>query len=688
MMPATIYLALRQLLRSPLRVTLATSAVASGVATLVAAEVISLSVTAEINRTAESAAITGFMSEQMNVGLTAVGLVISAGAGFLLFNSLSMAVAQRRSDFGRLRAVGMTRIQLASMLLFEAFVLGLIGSALGILAGLGVGQGLIRLVEATSEMFNQFGQATVSTERLFLAAGLGTGISLLAAAAPAYQVARMPPVEALRVSKPSGIKDRSRRWTLIGILCSLSLWVYLGVAPPGNWALAQTANQLAVIFVILWLACIVMVLPGVIDLAGRLSRWILARSSAGINWMAGNNIRRSRSRTGLSILSLTIAIGMIVGVSGFMTYWFDELFFRTPAKSLLERPAVGFFPLDVENGLAAYRDVSSFNLPANFRQEVEKLVGNKGTIVEAYFVLAPELSFMGEAYFSYVLSLEDVKGAGDFLFTFSYGDWARASILAEQGCVLFLTPGVAQRNDAWLEDPISIQTPTGEIQCTIAGIGPTNVGASIISASALPNYQLQAPVAVIVFPYNEADRTELLPDLEALAETTPGAWLLDVARMTEIQQSSMKSVNVVMNGMLLLAVLTAALGIVNMTVITIMERRRELGILRAIGATQDQLWRLLTIEGLLIGILGSLIGTILGIGLILLYVVTSAGSPLGFPDFPVWSAAWNSARPALSPGLFALLTTPWLTALSTTIPARRLLKAPIVGMLTQRNEQP
>ncbi len=143
-----------------------------------------------------------------------------------------------------------------------------------------------------------------------------------------------------------------------------------------------------------------------------------------------------------------------------------------------------------------------------------------------------------------------------------------------------------------------------------------------------------------------------------------------------------------MNGMLLLAVLTAALGIVNMTVITIMERRRELGILRAIGATQDQLWRLLTIEGLLIGILGSLIGTILGIGLILLYVVTSAGSPLGFPDFPVWSAAWNSARPALSPGLFALLTTPWLTALSTTIPARRLLKAPIVGMLTQRNEQP
>jgi hypothetical protein len=375
---------------------------------------------------------------------------------------------------------------------------------------------------------------------------------------------------------------------------------------------------------------------------------------------------------------------MIVGVSGFLTYWFDELFFRTPAKSLLERPAVGLFPLDVESGLEAYREVSSFLLPADFRQEVEARTGDHGSIVEAYFVLAPELSFMGDSYFSYVLSLADIRAAGDFLFSFSYGNWDHAFKLAGKGCVLFVTPGVAQRNDAWLSDPVTIQTPTGPMRCTIAGIGPTNVGASIISMEALPQYQLPAPVSIIVFPYSDEDRDAILPDLQKLADSTAGVWLLDVVRMTEIQKSSMKSVGAVMDAMLLLAVLTAALGIVNMTVITIMERRRELGVLRAIGATRDQIYGLITTEGFVIGILGSLLGSILGIGLILIYVLTSAGTPMGFPDFPVWDAAWNAARAGLGPGIFSVLTTPWLTALSTRIPARRMLARSIVRMLDQR----
>jgi putative ABC transport system permease protein len=683
-MSPSIVLAIRQLKRSPLRTVLAAFAVASGVATLIAADVISLSVTAEINRTAESEAITGFMGEQLNVSLTAIGLVISVGAGFLLFNSLSMSITQRRGEFGRLRAIGMTRIQLASMILFEALVLGLIGSGLGILAGLAVGHGLIQLLEATSEIFNQFGQATVSSERMILAAILGSAVSLCAAFSPALQVARMSPVDALRLTSPTGIESRSIKWTLLGILCGTALWTYLSLYPPGNWALAQTANRLAVLLAILWFACVVMLLPGLIEFLGWAARVILARASTGISWMAGDNIRRARGRTGLSILTLTIAIGMIVAVSGFLTYWFDELFFRTPAQSLKERPAIGLFPIDVEQGLAAYGAVTSFSMPEDFRQEVEVRVGSYGTIVEAYFVLAPELSFLGDSYFSYILRLDDLRNSGDLLFSFSYGDWDRALVLAEEGCVVFVTPGVAQRNEAWLEQMITIQTPSGALDCTIAGIGPTFVGASIISASALTNYHLQTPVNVVVFPRNEADRAAILPELQSLADATPGVWLMDVARMTEIQQEGMKSVGVAMDGLLLLAVIAAALGIVNMTIITIMERRRELGVLRAVGATREQLRRLITIEGFLTGILGSTLGTILGIGLVLLYVVTSAGSPMGFPEFPVWTAAWNSARPALGPGLIAILTTPWLTALSARIPARRMLDETVVGMLGQR----
>ena len=684
-MLASFRLGIHQIFRSPLRSSLAALAIASGVATLIAAEVISLSVTAEINLTAESETITAFMTEQMNVGLTAIGLVITTGAGFLLFNNISMSVAQRRGSLGRLRVAGMTRAQLAGMILFEALLLGIIGDLFGIVIGSVIGRGLIQLLEATSDIFNQFGQVWASPERVFMAGGLGLIVSLIAALVPALQVARMAPLDALRSSPPQGIAPIQFRWPLLGLLGSFVLWIYLALAPPGRWALPETAIQLTIVFIALWVACIFAITPGLIFIISRGARTTLKSISGAVGWLASDNLRRSRGRIVLSVITLTIAVGMIVSVTGFLTYWFDELFFRTPAQSLDDRPAIGFFPLDIEGGLQAYGNVTSFTVPKGYRQEVEARVGEHGTVVEGYFVLAPELSFLGDSYFSFMLAIEDMRAAGDLFFSFSYGDWDSAMALTEQGCVLFVTPGVAQRNDAWLGSTVPLQTPTGKLNCSIAGIGPTFVGASIIGASALPSYQLSAPINITVFPHSEQDRREILPALQTLADATPGVWLMDISRMTEIQQEGMKSVGLAMNGMLLLAVLTAALGVVNMTVITVVERRRELGILRAVGATRKQMEQLISLEGFLVGLVGSSLGVILGIGLVLIYVVTSAGSPMGFPDFPVWSAAWNSARPALSPGLFAILATPWLTALSAWLPARRMMRPSVLESFSQRS---
>ena len=231
---------------------------------------------------------------------------------------------------------------------------------------------------------------------------------------------------------------------------------------------------------------------------------------------------------------------------------------------------------------------------------------------------------------------------------------------------------------------MSIDTPAGPLDCRIAGIGPTNVGASIISSAALTNYTLHAPVGVVVFPYSDQDRNAMLPDLQALADATPGAWLVDVARMTEYQQTGMKSIRLAMDGMLILAVLAAAFGIVNLTVITILERRRELGILRSMGAQRTQLRRMLSVEGWLTGLIGAITGSMLGLGMVLGHVLISAGSPMGFPDFPVWQAAFNSAKAGLGPALVAVVCTPWLTALSAGIPARRMMQESITALLGAR----
>jgi len=670
-----VRLALGNLRRAWLRSALSAVAVATGVSTLVAADLISQSVTEEIARTNEALAITAFMSEQLNIGLTVVGLVVAAGAGFVVFNAFSMAVAQRRADLGRLRATGMTRRQVVAMVMLEAGLIGAGGAAVGAAAGVGLSEALIALVKATSEMFNRFGHGQISPARLLWAAGLGIAVALLAALIPALRAARVAPLAALRPSLPAGLTRASHRRALACVLLMVALWAYLALDPPGRWILPPWSTILSLVFGGLWLACLAICAPALVDFAGGTLRRPLQGVLGAPGLLAADNLRRGRGRVTFALLTLAVGVGMIVGVTGYMSYWFEELFFRTADHSLRQNPGFGFFPLDIQLGLQAYAGITDFTMPDGLRERVEQVVVERATVVETYFVLAPELSFLGERYFSYVLDPRSMRQAGELFFSFTYGDWEHAMDIVGRGCAVFITMAVAQKNDAWLDDVIALDTPGGPLECTVAGVGPTFVGASILSDAALSAYGLSAPVNLTVFPRSSAERESLQPQLEALAEEY-GVWLMDLSRLTELQRQGMKSIQTVMDGMLLLAILSAALGVVNTSIIGLIERRQEFTVLRAVGATPGQMRAVVLTEGLLVGVLGALMGILAGAGIVLLYVVITAGTPFGFPDFPAWPAALASVRPALGRGLLAAVATPLLAALAAWLPARSALGSP------------
>jgi len=676
-------LALHFLGRSRLRSALTALAVGAGVATIVAADLFSRSVTEEIAQTAEAQAITGFMSEQMNVGLTVVGLVVMAGACILTVNAFAMAISQRREDIARLRAAGMTPAQTTVMILSEAGLIGLAGSSLGALAGIGLSRLLADLVRLTSEMFNRFGIAPVSPGRLLWAGALGVAVALASAWFPARAAARLSPLAGLRRSQPGGIRRVAPWPALAGALAAGAMWTYLAIDPPGRWILPPWSDRLTLAFGALWLASLALALPWLIDRVARALRRPLT-SLLGISGrLACDSLRRDRSRSVFTVVTLAVAVAMIVAVTGYMAYWFDELFFRTSEVALAENPGVGFFPLNIDAGLEAYAGLTDFTIPAGLREEAIRLVGDRAVVVETYFVLAPELSFMGDRYFSYVLDPRSIRDSGRLLFSFAYGDWDRALEIADQGCAVFITPSVARRNGVWLEDALSVTTPAGPLRCTVAGVGPTFVGASIISQAGIAAFGLEAPVALIVFARSAGDRAELLPALEALAQQHEGVWLTDLAVLTNMQREGMKSVGVAMDGLLALAVISAALGVVNTMVIATGDRRREMGILRAAGADRAQVRRILTVEGLLMGIVGAIFGTVAGVGLVLVVVVTSGGAPFGYPDFPAWEAAIASARPALERGLLAIVAAPLLTAAAAWLPARRAVRGSVAENLAE-----
>jgi ABC-type antimicrobial peptide transport system permease subunit len=153
--------------------------------------------------------------------------------------------------------------------------------------------------------------------------------------------------------------------------------------------------------------------------------------------------------------------------------------------------------------------------------------------------------------------------------------------------------------------------------------------------------------------------------------------------LTSMQREGMKSVQTLMDGLLVLAVLTAAMGVVNTVAIGLRERRREFGILRAAGADRRQVERIAVLEGVLMGVLGAVIGLLAGTGVVLIYAVVSSGSPLGFPAFPVWEAALSSAAPALRRGVLAVALTPFLTGLAAWIPSRRALRGSVAENLAE-----
>lgn len=317
-MRSIAHLALRELRRSWVRNVFAALAVGVGIATIIASDLISRGITEEIADSAEGKAITAFMSEQLNVGLTAIGLVITVGAGFLIFNTFAMSITQRREDFGRMRAVGMTRHQLLLMVLLEATLTGMVGTAFGLLTGVGLGRGLMLFIMAISDVFNRFGEVSLSPDRLLFGAAVGLATTIIAALLPAIRASRTPPVAVMKAASSSGRKIK-QYWVAGGCALLITvMWIVLIADPPGRWILPPWSSYLTVALLTLWLLCIGLSLPAIVGLSGAWLRPPLTALLRLPGRLAADNLRRARARVTFTLLTLIIGVAMIIGVTGYL----------------------------------------------------------------------------------------------------------------------------------------------------------------------------------------------------------------------------------------------------------------------------------------------------------------------------------------------------------------------------------
>ena len=250
------------------------------------------------------------MTAAFRLNLTALSLLALVVGTFLIYNTMTFAVLQRRTMIGTLRALGVTRGELYRQILGEALLIGVCGTALGMVLGVFLGEGLLRLVTRTiNDLYFtvQVSQLHLTAIGLAKGAMLGVGATVAAAMVPAWEATRTPPRAVMNRSVIEGRMRRALPWsTLAGAL------VLLGSAA----LLLVPTRSLAVGFAVLFgvIAGAALLVPALVLLLSRALRTPLGWAFGIVGRMAARGVAVSLSRTGVAIAALAVAVAATVGV--------------------------------------------------------------------------------------------------------------------------------------------------------------------------------------------------------------------------------------------------------------------------------------------------------------------------------------------------------------------------------------
>ncbi|MCP4423166.1 MAG: FtsX-like permease family protein, partial [Chloroflexi bacterium] len=669
-------LAWRNLQEQQLRAIFSAFAVMLGVAMIVAAEVTSSGILEGMNQEGEG--ILSWFMETMDVIFLIIGLVIMAAAGFLIFNAFAMTVTQRRQQIGVLRSLGMTQRQVLRQIQTEALIIGAAGTLLGLLLGPILGN---LTLTAFRQLGVEMGRGSASVGSYVLGIVMGLGITLLSVWFPARQAARISPLTALRQEAtaglwPAAVSHTTRSLTILGGIILVVLWGYLAIAPPGAWSGRHSPMEWVMfgLLTLPWLLAVGLLLPALVGGAGRLAHRLTARLRGANGRLIADNLLRDRRRVTLTILTFAVGLTMINGLNGFLTFSNEVLLMRGAAGAL-EQTTWYVYPFDRNSGIAQIDEMNSgIGLSPAVIEDFYALADGRAILTESYMVTIPEISSPIPGFFSTMTDLRELIRPG--MYNFVEGDWETAVPIMEAGCGLLLPPGVANRHEVGVGDSLILPGKTGPIDCAVAGIGSGgNLPVSRISIAAKEQFDVGNPAALTIWPLPTTNETTFRTELEALADQHgDAAWITDIEEELQAVLDTSDQLETMTYAMLALAILAAALGMVNTTVMSVTERRHELGLLRAIGMTRRQAMTVVTGEAALMGMIGGLLGLIAGTGITLIFALSYGGIPFGLMDLPLWEAALEALPAPIYSGLAGMIIAPFISALAAYWPSRSALR--------------
>lgn len=248
-----------------------------------------------------------------------------------------------------------------------------------------------------------------------------------------------------------------------------------------------------------------------------------------------------------------------------------------------------------------------------------------------------------------------------------------------------LIPGViAVQQGVEIGDILSLSNSKATVDCTIAGIGTGGMlPAPYFGMPAREAFGLDPnPASLTIWPLPGSDFESLEDDLEALAvRNGDNAWLSNPDMELRSVLDVSDQLEGITYGLLSLAIFAAALGMVNTTMMSILQRGPELGVLRSVGGTQKQAKLIIMGEAALTGLIGGGLGLLAGLGMTVINAVSYGGLRFRIQDLDLWASAWTAVKLVFPAGLLGLAFTPILSIGTAWFPARYILRKKLVNIL-------
>jgi putative ABC transport system permease protein len=529
------------------------------------------------------------------------GIALFVGA-FVIANSLSITIAQRTREFATLRTIGASRRQILRSVLLESFVIGAVASVIGLFLGLG-------LAKLLFWMFEQFGLTLPNTGLLFkprtviVCLVVGIVVTMVASLRPARRATRVPPIAAVREGAvlPPGRFARFRgigSATLAGLgFAALALGLFV-VSGTGAILAFMGVGALLVFFGVgLFSAQLVRPLASVLGVPGD-------RIAGAPGILARENATRNPQRTGSTAAALMIGLALVTLVTMLASA------IRASFFGAVDKIFVADYAVTAQN---------NFDLiPTAIDKTLRRAPGAHNVV---------GVRFGDARLFGKSSSVSGVDPGGSKVFQL---DWTQGSpavldTLGPSGA--FTDKDYAKKHHLTIGSKIPVLVPNGERPAfTVKGIFDPPAGGSpfapvTIASSTFDKLYTQPKDQFVFLNVDGGVSKANDAKLEQVLKGFPNAKVQDRSEFKKNQASFLGNILMILYVLLALSVIVSLFGIVNTLVLTIFERTRELGMLRAVGMTRWQVRWMITLESVVTALIGAVIGIVLGIVLSVLLIV-------------------------------------------------------------------